>query len=78
MKQLMVIRMERANSLRHHLRYNFYPPIRSEVIDSWVMYFGKYWNNEITYDELIKACPVPEDELFARFDRFLKSEDLRM
>ena len=67
---------ENQRNLYDHLTNNFFPPIREVVKESWLKYFTEYWNGTLTYKELIKDCPVSEDELIQRFDVFFFVEDL--
>ena len=62
---------EKGAELYDYLTYNFYPPIREEVKQSWVRMFTKYWRGEITYRELVDTCPLNRDEFLARFSEFL-------
>jgi len=65
-----------SSGLREYLSNNFYPPPREEVIDSWVLYFKKYWDNEISFKELLMSSPIDTEELLNRFSYFIKEEDI--
>ena len=67
---------ERGRDLYDYLTYNFIPPIREEVKESWVRQFNRYWRREISYEELVASCPVDEEELLERFDTFFFEEDV--
>jgi len=64
--------------LYDYLTYNFVPMIREDAKRDWLKWFTMYWRDEITFEELVKVCPVPRDELIDRFDVFFKLDDLEI
>ena len=62
--------------LYDYLTYNFVPMLTEGAKRDWLKWFTMYWRDEIVFEELVKVCPVPEDELVRRFDVFFKSGDL--
>jgi hypothetical protein len=68
--------LKKREMLYDYLSFNFIPLISKPVKRNWVKWFSKYWKGDITYKELVKMCPITEEELLHKFDVFIKEEDL--
>ena len=57
-------------TLWHYMTYDFYPPIKEEVIKSYVKKFTEYWSGKLSFKELCDTCPLPINEFIDRFSFF--------